>query len=230
MATTKFQRWGVLTIMIVTVVGTLGSFAVMILATKNNAADSAKQQTLSTKYQDTYTAYQTQVSAQATELSAQYYATFSQYSSQVGTFDRDSVKDLVKTDLVVGDGEEVTGTTVFAAYYIGWNPKGKVFDQSIDTTTNTLKAPLDVATGLDSASLISGWKEGMKGMKIGGVRVLTIPSDKAYGETAQGDDIPANTPLKFVVMAIKKTDSDALKAAYAAYQAAYQEYASSIGS
>jgi len=124
----------------------------------------------------------------------------------------------------------VTGTTVFAAYYIGWNPKGKVFDQSIDTTTNTLKAPLDVATGLDSASLISGWKEGMKGMKIGGVRVLTIPSDKAYGETAQGDDIPANTPLKFVVMAIKKTDSDALKAAYAAYQAAYQEYASSIGS
>jgi FKBP-type peptidyl-prolyl cis-trans isomerase FkpA len=50
--------------------------------------------------------------------------------------------------------------------------------------------------------LIQGWKEGMKGMKIGGIREITIPSDKAYGESGQGDDIPANTPLKFVVMAI----------------------------
>lgn len=230
MATTKFQRWGILTILIVTVVGTLGSFAVMILATKNQSADTAQQQAIYTKYQDTYTAYQTQLNAQASTLSDQYYATFSQYSSQVGTFDRDSVKDLIKTDLVVGDGEEITGTTVFAAYYIGWNPKGKIFDQSIDTTTSKLKAPLDVSTGLDGASLISGWKEGMKGMKIGGVRELTIPSDKAYGETAQGDDIPANTPLKFIVMAIQKTDSDALKAAYDAYEAASQEYAALMAS
>ena len=39
-------------------------------------------------------------------------------------------------------------------------------------------------------------------MKIGGVRELTIPSSQAYGETGSGDKIPANTPLKFVVMAI----------------------------
>ena len=39
-------------------------------------------------------------------------------------------------------------------------------------------------------------------MKVGGVRELTIPSDMAYGETGSGEDIPANTPLKFVVMAI----------------------------
>ena len=41
-------------------------------------------------------------------------------------------------------------------------------------------------------------------MKIGGVRELTIPADKAYGDKAQGDKIPANSPLKFVVMAIEK--------------------------
>ena len=106
--------------------------------------------------------------------------------------------------MVIGEGEEINGTTKFAAYYIGWNPKGKVFDQSIDGTK--LKSPLYDAVGLnaglDSASLIEGWKEGMKGMRIGGVREITIPSDKAYGERGQGDDIPANTPIKFVVMAI----------------------------
>ena len=39
-------------------------------------------------------------------------------------------------------------------------------------------------------------------MKVGGVRELTIPSDLAYGETGSGDSIPANTPLKFVIMTI----------------------------
>ena len=41
-------------------------------------------------------------------------------------------------------------------------------------------------------------------MRLGGVRELTIPSDKAYGEKGQGNDIPANTPLKFIVMAVPK--------------------------
>ncbi len=207
MATTKFQRWGILTILIVTVVGTIGGFAVMILSTKNESAQTAAYQTALAKYQQDYKDYQAKVDAQAAQLSAQYYAAFASYSSRVGTFDRDSVNELLKTDLVVGDGEEINGTTRFAAYYIGWNPKGKVFDQSINTSTGALKSPLTIAAGLDNASLIDGWKNGMKGMRIGGVRELTIPSDLAYKDVAQSDDIPANTPLKFIVMAIPAPDS-----------------------
>ena len=202
MATTKMQRYGILVIVAVTIVGTLGGFITMILANENQQADSAKEQKLYADYQAQAKVYQDKVTAQGDELSKQYYTAFKQYESQVGAFDRDAVKSLTTEDLVVGDGEEITGTTKFAAYYIGWNPSGKVFDQSIDTTNNKLKPPLAVATGLDSASLIAGWKEGMKGMHINGVRVITIPSDKAYGEQGQGNDIPANTPLKFVVMAI----------------------------
>lgn len=200
MATTKTQRLGILVILIVTIVGTVGSFAVMVLASKNQATDSAKQQKAVADYRANYKAYQAKVDAQAGELSARYYPTFSQYSSRVASYDASSVKDLATEDLVVGEGQEINGTTPFAAYYIGWNPKGKVFDQSIDGAK--LKAPLPIAAGLDSASLIEGWKEGMKGMKIGGVREITIPSDKAYKEQGQGDNIPPNTPLKFIVMAI----------------------------
>ncbi len=202
MATTKTQRYGILTILIVTVIGTIGSFAVMILATKNQAADAAKQQKVLTDYQAKYKDYQAQVSAQGDELSKQYYEDFAQYSSQVAAFDLDSVTALSTQDLAVGNGEEITGTTIFSTYYIGWNPKGKVFDQSIDAANNKLKAPLPVATGLDASSLIAGWKEGVKGMRSGGVRLISIPSEKAYGENGQGDDIPPNTPLKFIVMAI----------------------------
>jgi FKBP-type peptidyl-prolyl cis-trans isomerase FkpA len=200
MATTKTQRWGILAILIVTVIGTVGSFAVMVLASKNQSADASKTEQARNNYMTAYKAYQAKVDAQAAELSAQYYATFSPYTSRVSTFDASTVKSLSTEDVLVGDGEEITGTTKFAAYYIGWNPKGKIFDQSIDG--DKLKAPIAIDNGLDAAGLIPGWKEGMKGMKLGGVRVLTIPSDKAYGESGQGDTIPPNTPLRFVVMAI----------------------------
>ena len=207
MATNKGQRLGIIVILIATVVGTIGSFAVMILSTQNNAKLQAAYQAAYAKYQTAQTAYSKKVAAQTDELSSKYYETFKQYSDQVGTFDMSNVTAVSTEDLVVGDGEEVTGTTKLAAYYIGWDANGHVFDQSIDTSMNKLKAPLAIEDGLDNESLITGWKEGMKGMHIGGVRVITIPSDKAYGESGQKDSsgnetIAANMPLKFVVMAI----------------------------
>ena len=105
---------------------------------------------------------------------------------------------------MVGDGDEVNDDTPVAMYYIGWNPTGIVFDQSIND--GKLKAPRAVADGPANASVIEGWQKGLVGMKIGGVRELTIPSAMAYGEAGQGDDIPANTPLKFVVMAISPVE------------------------
>lgn len=201
MATTKGQRIGIAIILAVTVIGTFGSFAVLILGSQNSAKEQEQQQKDYADYQAKYADYQKKVDAQTAELSTKYYPTFSQYSSRVGTFDLESNNKTLKTeDLLVGSGAVITDDSKFAAYYIGWNPSGKIFDQSIDT--DKLKAPLTVVSGLSNASLIDGWKEGMKGMKIGGVREMTIPSDKAYKETGQGDDIPPNTPLKFVVMAI----------------------------
>ena len=206
MATTKTQRWGILAILIVTVIGTVGSFAVMILASENQANDSAKQQRAYDEYQKRSQEYQQKVTAQADELSVQYHETFAPYADNVIEFDSASVTSLTTNDIVIGEGEEISGSTPFAAYYVGWNPKGKVFDSSIDTDKSKLKAPLfanvSLDKGLDNATLITGWKEGMKGMRVGGIREITIPSDKAYGEQGQGDDIPPNTPLKFIVMAI----------------------------
>jgi FKBP-type peptidyl-prolyl cis-trans isomerase len=112
-------------------------------------------------------------------------------------FDVASVGDKVTTtDLVPGDGADITKDTKYQAYYIGWNPKGKTFDSSF--SSDKLKAPIDTSQG----SMISGWTTGVAGMKVGGVREITIPSDLAYGDKGSGDDIPPNTPIKFVVMII----------------------------
>ena len=204
MATKKSQRIGIWIIAIVLTVGTLGSFLVMGLSASNSSNDSAKVSAA-------YTEYQNALSAQATELSSKYYADFSQYSTVPAAFDASSVTELATTDLKVGDGDTLTSSSTYSAYYIGWNPKGVIFDQSI--SDGALKSPV---TG---GSMITGWEEGIVGMKYGGVRELSIPSDKAYGAADSGDNIPANTPIKFVVMVIPKVDDVEMPQALLEYYA-----------
>lgn len=195
MAASKSQRIGIWVIAVVMTIGTIGSFFVVILANDNNRKDQASQQELMQQYQE----YQEKVAAQATELSAKYFATFSPFASRVAPFDAVSITEVGKEDLVVGDGEEIKEGTAYSAYYIGWNPSGKIFDQSIDG--DKLKAPIE------GGNLIEGWNEGVVGMKVGGVREISIPAAKAYGEKGSGEDIPANTPIKFVVFIIPKPEA-----------------------
>lgn len=194
-------RIAIIVIAIMMVVGTIGSFAVIILQNENQAEESRRLNEMQVKWQKEQEEYQKKLDAQAAELSKKYYTEFSRYKDKPARYDKDSVKELQKKDLKKGNGETIKGDTKFAAYYLGWNSDGKVFDGSFDD--ESLTSPLRIDDGLDQAMLIEGWREGMKGMKIGGVRELAIPSDLAYGETGSGDDIPPNTPIKFVVMAIK---------------------------
>jgi len=195
-ATSRAQQVGIWVIAAVLTVGTIGSFVAIILSTNNQKTDQARLTELTSEYQTQYEAYQAKVDAQAAELSTKYFAEFNQYATRPAAFDAASATELKKEDLKVGDGAALTSASTFTAYYIGWNPSGKVFDGSIDGTK--LKAPFTASPG----SVIAGWTEGVDGMKVGGVREITIPSAKAYGETGSGEDIPANTPLKFVLMII----------------------------
>lgn len=201
MATTKGQRIGIWVIAGMMFLGTVGGFVAMMVAPGNEAKDQAALKKAQDEYTKATNERKKKVEAQANELSQKYYGKFSEFSSRVGAFEAGDVKELVKEDLVEGEGAEVKDDTKLAVYYIGWNAKGEIFDQSI--ADGKLKAPLNM-DGPANTAVIQGWKEGLIGMKIGGVRELTIPADKAYGDKAQGDKIPANSPLKFVVMAIEK--------------------------
>jgi len=178
------------------VVGTIGSFLAIILANQNQQTDQARINELTAQYQEEYNAYQAKVDAQAGELSTQYFDTFNQFATRPAAFDAAAVTELQTSDIIVGSGDDITEESSFTAYYIGWNPTGKVFDGSIEG--GALKSPFDVEPG----GVIQGWTKGASGMKVGGVRELTIPSSLAYGETGSGEDIPANTPIKFIIMII----------------------------
>ncbi|MGI9340229.1 MAG: FKBP-type peptidyl-prolyl cis-trans isomerase [Psychrobacter sp.] len=196
MSTRKSQRIGIWIIAGALVIGTIGGFLAMALQPRNDATDQARMESLTAEWQKASQEASEKQAAQKAELFEKYYDELKKYSSRVGKFDADKVTELKTTDLKVGDGETLDESSSFTAYYIGWNPEGEIFDQSIDG--ESLKDPFLVEPG----RVIEGWSKGAVGMKVGGVRELTIPSEMAYGETGSGESIPPNTPLKFVMMVI----------------------------
>lgn len=203
--TPAWQRYSIWVILILTIVSTVALYVSSFLQTESNSEAQKKQSQVLKKYQD----YRKKVEEQAKELSAKYYDSFKEYEKAPVAFNAASVKELTKKDLKEGNGEEFTdSTTKFQAYYIGWKPDGIVFDGSFEN--GRLKSPVVFRKEGKKWGLIEGWSEGLKGMKVGGIRELSIPADKAYG--AQGSvnqedsskTIGPNTPLKFIVMLISE--------------------------
>ena len=98
------------------------------------------------------------------------------------------------SDVVTGTGTEAkTGDTVSVQYVGTLFNGGKQFDASWDRG----KKPFTFTIG--QGQVIQGWDQGIPGMKVGGRRVLVIPSDLAYGAAGSPPTIPANAPLVFVV-------------------------------
>lgn len=101
---------------------------------------------------------------------------------------------LIVEDLTIGDGYEIKpGDFVVANYHGTLKEGGNVFDSSFERG-EPIGFPLD--------GVIVGWQKGVPGMKIGGVRRLTIPAAMGYGERGAGSDIPPNADLVFVISMI----------------------------
>lgn len=203
-STSLRQRIAIWIIALTLTIGTILGFFVMILSSE----DQQNAQVALQQYQADYTKYQQQLSDQKTkfdgrksELSNKYSSDFVGQKSRVTKFDAASVEEVKTETIKEGSGETIDDNTAYAAYYIGFNPEGEIFDSSLEDTA--LKAPLVVQPG----QVIEGWSEGLKGKKIGGIYQIKIPSAKAYGETGSGEKIKPNMPLTFIVMPIEKVDT-----------------------
>ena len=111
----------------------------------------------------------------------------------------DSVNQLEKVDTVTGSGAEAKAGQRVRVHYTGWlydagkaDKRGTKFDSSKDHGQ-----PFDFALG--AKQVISGWDEGVAGMKVGGTRILTIPPHMGYGARGAGGVIPPNATLVFEV-------------------------------
>jgi len=97
------------------------------------------------------------------------------------------------TDLVKGKGKTAaSGSCLVVKYYGTLATTGIVFDEDYTTTQG-------FEFQLGQHQVITGWDEGLVGMKVGGTRQLVIPSALAYGNQSPSSAIPANSNLVFVV-------------------------------
>jgi len=100
-------------------------------------------------------------------------------------------------DLRIGTGTVATQGRPTVVNYTGWlydptkpDNKGSQFDSSLTAG----RAPLNVTPG----SVIAGFERGIVGMRVGGLRRVTIPPELGYGSTAQ-NGIPSGSTLVFEI-------------------------------
>jgi FKBP-type peptidyl-prolyl cis-trans isomerase FkpA len=99
---------------------------------------------------------------------------------------------LVIEEISVGTGAPAAAGERVTVHYTGWLTDGTKFDSSKDRG-EAFVFPLG------GRRVIAGWDEGVQGMRVGGVRKLTIPPALGYGARGAGGVIPPNATLVFEV-------------------------------
>lgn len=98
--------------------------------------------------------------------------------------------DLV--DVVTGTGPEARPGDMVSVHYVGTLDNGTKFDSSRD-------AGHALSFKIGMGQVIKGFERGIVGMKVGGVRKITIPPELGYGKKGQPPVIPPNATLHFEV-------------------------------
>ena len=101
------------------------------------------------------------------------------------------LKDLQVIDTQVGTGEEATFESIVTVQYVGtFYESQETFDESM------------ISFKLGYGKVIKGCDQGIRGMKVGGKRILHIPAKLAFGEQGFGPEpysIPPDTDLEYSV-------------------------------
>ncbi len=96
---------------------------------------------------------------------------------------------LTYEEIECGDGPAAERGDSVEVHYTGSFEDGEEFDSSEGAD------PLPVEIG--AGQVIAGFEEGLIGMKVGGVREVTIPPELGYGEAGSPPVIPPDSTLVF---------------------------------
>lgn len=105
----------------------------------------------------------------------------------------DAPSELLIEDITVGIGAEAKAGANVEVHYVGvaWSTQ-----QEFDASWNRGDT---FEFRLGASQVISGWDQGVAGMRVGGRRRLTIPAHLGYGNQGAGGVIKGGETLVFVV-------------------------------
>ena len=202
----------------------IASYAAIVAGGSNasTTSESGVSEEKIAQYEAEYEAAQEELM----EVSKDNFDKFVKYKSEIKGFNEASANEggVETRDLLKGSGDKLSEEdSNYLAYYVGWCADESIFDSTFDDEVN----PTGFNKILDaSVGMIEGWYTGVAGMRLGGVREITIPSELAYGDSMEicGG---TNKPLKFLVMPVSNEDplkSIAEKLTEASMKLQYAEY------
>lgn len=194
------QRIVILAICIIMLVSLVAGYALVILNGGGEKASGSSKITAEkiAEYEASYN----EKLAKFQEVTKSDFEQFDKYRSEIKAYNETAANEgSVETrDLLKGTGRKLEdGDYNYLAYYVGWCGDETIFDSSLDDATK----PTGFTKALDaSQGMIEGWNIGVEGMRLGGIREITVPGQLAYGEQLEicGG---YNKPLKFLVMAVE---------------------------
>jgi FKBP-type peptidyl-prolyl cis-trans isomerase len=191
LSTPLWQRISILIIGVVLVGGTIIGFiaAAAQSANKNLDASTIQEQRDEESQQQKIQELLKEQAAEQKTMKA-----ISGYESQVTSFDAKSVTSLQVKTLKAGNGAAIKPSDTISANYTGWTADGKIFD-------STTKDGSSASASISLNDAIKGWQEGLAGQNVGGVYLLSIPTDLAYGSQGGQYGTPSG-PLKFVIQVV----------------------------
>ena len=205
--TSPKQRIFIILIAVFMVGSIVASYAAIVISGSQGSSASADTETeVDTEKIAEYEEAYSKVEAEFMEKTKGDFDRFVKYKGDtVKAYNENSANEggVTARDLESGTGEEVKKDgSNYLAYYVGWCADETVFDSSFDNNDS----PTGFAKILDpSAGMIEGWNLGVEGMKVGGIREITVPGELAYGDQMESCG-GKNKPLKFMIMAKEKTD------------------------
>lgn len=190
-STTKSQRIAIWVIAIVMAVGTIGSFFIFMLPAAQTPVKSQAQIDYEKQLAEAQKA-QAEAEKKCPNTSTKPVATLDPAPTVPAISAVSSVPELKTEDVTVGDGAEVNAGDCVELFYHGVLAKDAKAFQGGDNYANG--TPYRALTN----GFVPGFAEGLVGMKVGGERLVYIPSAKAYGSSGSGE-IPANADLIFAI-------------------------------
>ena len=201
--TSTKQRVFIIIIAILMVGSIIASYAAIVVSGSQNNSNNNTTEVDEAKVAQ----YQEELAKKTEELKTASESDFKKLvkykSDVVKAYNETSANDngVQSNDLEVGSGEVVSEDgNNYLAYYVGWCADESIFDSSFDddNSPSYFDSVLDPSLGL-----IEGWIKGVEGMKVGGIREITVPGNLAYGDSQEicGG---TNKPLKFLIMAIPR--------------------------
>jgi len=215
---TSLKQRIIISVIAIVMVGSIIASYIAIVVGGSKSSSSSSTSKISDEKIAVYSEEYTEKLKAFKEASANDFKTFSAYKSEVKAYNEASANESgVKTrDLKTGNGRELKeDDTDYLAYYVGFCADETIFDSSLNDTKNP--TAFDKALNA-SLGMIDGWNAGVIGMKLGGVREITVPGELAYGSSMEicGG---YKKPLKFLVMAV--ANEEPLKTAAAELDMAY---------